>query len=87
MYELFSDVRMVGGPPTSIGKYGGDTDNWMWPRHTGDFALLRIYMAEDGSPADYSVDNILITFFARFFSVSVTFFTSAFFILGCLTYI
>ncbi|MDC1024981.1 S46 family peptidase [Flavobacteriales bacterium] len=57
-YITYKDVRLVGAPPSSIGKFGGDTDNWMWPRHTGDFALLRIYMAEDGSPADYSVDNI-----------------------------
>ena len=57
-YITYDDVRLVGAPPSSIGKFGGDTDNWMWPRHTGDFALLRIYMAEDGSPADYSVDNI-----------------------------
>ena len=57
-YVTYKDVRLVGAPPSSIGKFGGDTDNWMWPRHTGDFALLRIYMAEDGSPADYSVDNI-----------------------------
>ena len=57
-YVTYKDVRLVGAPPSCIGKFGGDTDNWMWPRHTGDFALLRIYMAEDGSPADYSVDNI-----------------------------
>ncbi|MFL2575533.1 MAG: S46 family peptidase [Flavobacteriales bacterium] len=57
-YVTYKDVRLVGAPPSSIGKFGGDTDNWMWPRHTGDFALLRIYMAEDGSPAEYSVDNI-----------------------------
>ena len=57
-YVTYKDVRLVGAPPFSIGKFGGDTDNWMWPRHTGDFALLRIYMAEDGSPADYSMDNI-----------------------------
>ena len=48
---------MVGAPPSSIGKYGGDTDNWMWPRHTGDFSLLRVYMGEDGKPADYSETN------------------------------
>ena len=57
-YITYNDVRLVGAPPSSIGKFGGDTDNWMWPRHTGDFALLRIYMSEDGSPANYSVDNI-----------------------------
>ena len=49
---------MVGAPPESIGKYGGDTDNWMWPRHTGDFALFRIYTAPDGSPAEYDEKNI-----------------------------
>jgi len=58
VFETFSDVRLVGAPPSSIGKFGGDTDNWMWPRHTGDFSLLRVYMAPDGSPAKYSIDNI-----------------------------
>jgi hypothetical protein len=58
VYETFNDVRLVGAPPSSIGKYGGDTDNWMWPRHTGDFALFRVYMAEDGSPAAYSEANV-----------------------------
>ena len=58
IFETFSDVRLVGAPPSSIGKFGGDTDNWMWPRHTGDFSLLRVYMAPDGSPAKYSIDNI-----------------------------
>ncbi len=57
-YETFKDVRLVGAPPSSIGKFGGDTDNWMWPRHTGDFALYRIYCSPDGKPADYSVENI-----------------------------
>ena len=57
-YVTYKDVRLVGAPPASIGKFGGDTDNWMWPRHTGDFSLLRVYMAPDGSPAEYSVDNI-----------------------------
>ena len=57
-YETFKDIRLVGAPPSSIGKFGGDTDNWMWPRHTGDFALYRIYCAPDGQPADYSIDNI-----------------------------
>ena len=57
-YITYRDVRLVGAPPASIGKFGGDTDNWMWPRHTGDFSLLRVYMAPDGSPAEYSVDNI-----------------------------
>ncbi len=60
-YEIFKDVRLVGAPPSSIGKFGGDTDNWMWPRHTGDFALYRIYCAPDGKPAEYSVENIPYT--------------------------
>ena len=57
-YITYKDVRLVGAPPSSIGKFGGDTDNWMWPRHTGDFALLRVYCAADGSPADFSEDNV-----------------------------
>ncbi len=57
IYETFRDLRLVGAPPSSIGKYGGDTDNWMWPRHTGDFSLLRVYMGDDGKPADYSESN------------------------------
>jgi hypothetical protein len=57
VYETYRDVRLVGAPPSSIGKYGGDTDNWMWPRHTGDFSLLRVYMGEYGKPADYSETN------------------------------
>ncbi|MCK9254766.1 MAG: S46 family peptidase [Bacteroidales bacterium] len=56
--EVFTDVRLVGAPPSAIGKFGGDTDNWMWPRHTGDFALFRIYCNKDGKPANYSEDNI-----------------------------
>lgn len=58
VYETFTDVRLVGAPPSSVGKYGGDTDNWMWPRHTGDFSLFRVYSGPDGKPADYSQDNI-----------------------------
>lgn len=57
-YERFNDVRLVGAPPNSIGAYGGDTDNWMWPRHTGDFSLFRVYCGKDGKPADYSKDNV-----------------------------
>ncbi|MGB3183052.1 MAG: S46 family peptidase [Cyclobacteriaceae bacterium] len=57
-YEVYNDVRLVGVPPESIGKFGGDTDNWMWPRQTGDFALFRIYMSPDGKPAEYSPDNV-----------------------------
>jgi hypothetical protein len=56
--ETFKDVRLVGVPPSSIGKFGGDTDNWMWPRHTGDFCLFRVYADADGKPADYSPNNI-----------------------------
>jgi len=56
--ETFTDIRLVGAPPESIGKYGGDTDNWMWPRHTGDFSLFRIYCDKDGKPADYSSENV-----------------------------
>lgn len=58
VYETFRDVRLVGAPPKSIGKFGGDTDNWMWPRHTGDFALFRVYAGPDGKPASYAEDNI-----------------------------
>jgi hypothetical protein len=56
--EVFKDVRLVGTPPENIGKFGGDTDNWMWPRHTGDFSLYRIYTDKNGNPAEYSEDNI-----------------------------
>jgi len=58
VYIVYSDVRLVGAPPSAIGKFGGDTDNWMWPRHTGDFSIFRIYTAPDGSPATYSKDNV-----------------------------
>jgi hypothetical protein len=58
VYETFKDIRWVGAPPNSIGKFGGDTDNWMWPRHTGDFSLFRIYAAPDGKPADYNSSNV-----------------------------
>ena len=56
-YETFRDVRLVGTPPEAIGKYGADTDNWMWPRHTGDFSMFRVYAGADNKPADYSADN------------------------------
>ena len=56
--EVFKDVRLVGAPPSNIGKFGGDTDNWMWPRHTGDFSLFRIYTDKDNKPADFSENNI-----------------------------
>ena len=58
VYRVFRDVRLVGAPPSSIGKFGGDTDNWMWPRHTGDFSIFRIYADKDNNPADYSEDNV-----------------------------
>ncbi|MCX6270155.1 MAG: S46 family peptidase [Bacteroidetes bacterium] len=58
LYMTYKDVRLVAAPPSGIGKFGGDTDNWMWPRHTGDFSILRIYSAPDGSAAEYSKDNI-----------------------------
>ncbi|MFV0505215.1 MAG: S46 family peptidase [Bacteroidales bacterium] len=58
VYITYKDIRLVGAPPSSIGKFGADTDNWMWPRHTGDFSMFRIYTAPDGSPAEYSEDNI-----------------------------
>ena len=58
VYNRYNDVRLVGAPPQSIGKFGGDTDNWMWPRHTGDFSMFRVYMAPDGSPAAYSKENV-----------------------------
>lgn len=57
-YKTFPDVRLVGTPPSAIGKFGGDTDNWMWPRHTGDFSLFRVYTGPDGEPAEYSESNI-----------------------------
>ena len=58
VYETYTDIRLVGAPPSSIGKFGGDTDNWMWPRHTGDFCLFRIYTDKEGKPAKYSEENI-----------------------------
>ncbi len=61
VYETFRDVRLVGAPPSSVGKFGGETDNWMWPRHTGDFSMFRIYAGKDGKPADYSADNVPFT--------------------------
>jgi len=58
VYETYKDVRLVGAPPSSIGKFGADTDNWMWPRHTGDFSMFRVYMSPDGKPAEYSDKNV-----------------------------
>ncbi len=57
VYQTYRDIRLVGAPPESIGKFGGDTDNWEWPRHTGDFSVFRIYADKNGKPADYSKDN------------------------------
>ena len=56
--EIFDDIRMVGAPPSNIGKFGGDTDNWVWPRHTGDFSIFRIYVGKDGKPAEYNEENV-----------------------------
>lgn len=58
VYEVYTDVRLVGTPPKSLGKYGGDTDNWMWPRHTADFSMFRVYANKDNKPAKYSKDNV-----------------------------
>lgn len=61
VFERFNDIRLVGTPPQSIGKFGGDTDNWVWPRHTGDFSVFRIYVGKDNQPAAYSKDNVPYT--------------------------
>lgn len=58
LYTIYKDVRLVGAPPQSLGKFGGDTDNWMWPRHTCDFSMFRIYTAPDGKPAEYAKENV-----------------------------
>ncbi len=58
IYKQYNDVRLVGAPPSAIGKFGGDTDNWSWPRHTGDFSVFRIYADKDNNPAEYSADNV-----------------------------
>lgn len=58
VYERYKDIRLVGTPPESIGKFGGDTDNWEWPRHTGDFSIFRVYSGKDGKPAEYSAGNV-----------------------------
>ena len=58
VYKVYNDIRFVGAPPASIGKFGGETDNWMWPRHTGDFSMFRIYAGKDNEPADYSPENV-----------------------------
>lgn len=61
VYKIFRDIRFVGAPPASIGKFGGETDNWMWPRHTGDFSMFRVYADKNNEPAEYSEDNIPYT--------------------------
>src|SRR3982751_1770364 len=58
VYQRYSDIRLVGVPAESIGKFGGDTDNWEWPRHTGDFSVFRVYMSKEGKPAAYAADNV-----------------------------
>ena len=58
VYKVYNDVRFVGAPPSSIGKFGADTDNWMWPRHTGDFSMFRVYADKDNNPAEYSPENV-----------------------------
>jgi hypothetical protein len=58
VYKVYKDVRLVGAPPSAIGKFGGDTDNWMWPRHTGDFSIFRVYADKNNEPAEYSEDNV-----------------------------
>lgn len=61
IYKVYRDIRFVGAPPSSIGKFGADTDNWMWPRHTGDFSMFRVYADKDNNPAEYSEDNVPYT--------------------------
>ncbi|MEO6820433.1 MAG: S46 family peptidase [Ginsengibacter sp.] len=58
VYKVYNDIRLVGAPPEAVGKFGGDTDNWEWPRHTGDFSIFRVYATKDGKPAAYSKDNV-----------------------------
>lgn len=69
VYRVYRDIRLVAAPPSSIGKFGGDTDNWMWPRHTGDFSIFRIYADKNNNPADYSEDNVPYTP-KKFFKIS-----------------
>ncbi len=70
VHKVYRDVRLVGAPPSAIGKFGGDTDNWVWPRHTGDFSLFRIYAGKDNEPAEYSPENVPFQP-KKFFSVSI----------------
>ncbi len=58
VYKIYKDIRLVGAPPESVGKFGGDTDNWEWPRHTGDYSIFRVYATKDGKPAKYSAENV-----------------------------
>ena len=58
IYKVYKDIRLVGAPPEAVGKFGGDTDNWEWPRHTGDFSIFRVYATKDGKPATYSENNV-----------------------------
>ncbi|MGC4035369.1 MAG: S46 family peptidase [Chitinophagaceae bacterium] len=58
VYQRYKDIRLVGAPPEKVGKFGGDTDNWEWPRHTGDYSIFRVYMSKDGKPAEFSTDNV-----------------------------
>ena len=58
VYQRYSDIRLVGAPPESVGKFGGDTDNWEWPRHTGDFSIFRVYAGKDGQPSEYATDDV-----------------------------
>ena len=69
-HKVYSDIRLVGAPPSSVGKFGADTDNWMWPRHTGDFSLFRIYADKDGNPAEYSQNNVPLKV-KKFFNISL----------------
>lgn len=68
--KIYSDIRLVGAPPSSVGKFGADTDNWMWPRHTGDFSIFRIYADKDGNPAPFSPDNTPLRV-KKFFNISL----------------
>ena len=70
LYREYSDIRLVGAPPSAVGKFGGDTDNWIWPRHTGDFSIFRIYADKDNNPAPYSPDNVPYTP-KKFFRISL----------------
>lgn len=70
VHKVYKDVRLVGAPPSAIGKFGGDTDNWVWPRHTGDFTIFRVYAGKDNEPADYSPDNVPLKP-KKFFPVSL----------------